>query len=129
MEYSVVFKSIFMSSLKICVVEFPFTLLELFLEFLLPLFFIFIIYRLINMAIKRLLNKSSFKEELRNGIISWLRRILRVIFILTLFILAGRLFGARIYEYMRMFTDVLNQPIFQSGNTKISFLNLLEYSF
>ncbi|MEA1910052.1 MAG: mechanosensitive ion channel, partial [Spirochaetota bacterium] len=36
-----------------------------------------------------------------------------------------RLFGAKIFEYMRMFTDILNQPILQSGNTKVSFLTLL----
>ena len=114
-----------MNSLKIGVVEFPFTLLELFLEFFLPMFFIFIIYRILNMAVKRLLNKSSIKDELKRGIILWVRRILRVGYIFTLFILIGRLFGAKIYEYMRMFTDILNQPIFQSGNTKISFLTII----
>lgn len=118
-------KAIFMTTLTFGVVEFPFTLLELLLELLLPIFFLFIVYRLFNMGIKRLLNKSNFKENIKNGIKLWIHRILRVGFLLVFFILTGRLFGAKIYEYLRMFTDVLNQPIFQSGNTKVSFLTLL----
>ncbi|MCK5675294.1 MAG: mechanosensitive ion channel [Spirochaetales bacterium] len=125
MDYSEVLKSIFMNSLKIGVVEFPFTLLELLLELFLPVLLVFIIYRLLNMLIKRLLNKSKLKEALRIGIKLWTRRILRFGFIVIFLLLAGRLFGAKIYEYMRMFTDILNQPILQSGNTKVSFLTLL----
>ncbi len=125
MDYSEVLKKILMNSLKIGVVEFPFTLLELFLKLLLPLVFIFIIYRLLNMGIKRLLDKSSFKEELVRGIKLWVKRILRFGFVISVFILTGRLFGAKIYEYLRMITDILNQPIIQSGNTKISFLTLI----
>ncbi len=125
MNYSEVFKSIFMKSLKIGVVEFPFTLLELLLELFLPALLVFIIYRLLNMGIKRLLNKSKFKETLRNGIKLWTRRLLRFANIIILLLLTGRLFGAKIYEYMRMFTDILNQPILQSGNTKVSILTLL----
>ena len=125
MDYSEVLKSIFMNSLKIGVVEFPFTLLELLLELLLPILLVFIVYRLLNMGIKRLLNKSKLKETLRDGIKLWARRILRIGFIIILSLLTGRLFGAKIYEYLRMFTDILNQPILQSGNTKVSFLTLL----
>ncbi len=125
MDYSEVLKKILMNSLKIGVVEFPFTLLELFLKLLLPLVFIFIIYRLLNMGIKRLLDKSSFKEELVRGIKLWVKRLLRFGFVISVFILTGRLFGAKIYEYLRMITDILNQPIIQSGNTKISFLTLI----
>ncbi len=125
MDYSEVLKKILMNSLKIGVVEFPFTLLELFLKLLLPLVLIFIIYRLLNMGIKRLLDKSSFKEELVRGIKLWVKRLLRFGFVISVFILTGRLFGAKIYEYLRMITDILNQPIIQSGNTKISFLTLI----
>jgi potassium-dependent mechanosensitive channel len=125
MDYPEVLKSIFMSSLTIGVMEFPFTLLELLLQLFLPMLLVFIIYRLINMGIKRLLEKSNIKDGLKNGIRLWTKRLLRFIFVLALFILTSRLFGAKIYEYLRMFTDILNQPIFQSGNTKISFLSLI----
>lgn len=125
MDYSDVLKSIFMKSLKIGVVEFPFTLLELLIELFLPIFLVFIVYRLLNMGIKRLLLKSKLKETLRSGIKLWTRRILRFGFIIIFLLLTGRLFGAKIFEYMRMFTDILNQPILQSGNTKVSFLTLL----
>ena len=125
MDYPAVLKTIFMTSLTLGVVEFPFTLLELLLELFLPMFLVFIVYRLLNMGIRRMLNKSSIKETIQNGIKLWTRRILRFGFIFTLFLLTGRLFGAKIYEYLRMFTDILNQPIFQSGNAKVSFLTLL----
>ena len=125
MNYSEVLKNIFLNSLKIGVVEFPFTLLELLMELFLPIVFVFIIYRLLNMAVKRVLNKTNIKDGLKSGIILWNMRLLRIGFIFIFFILTGRLFGAKIYEYMRMFTDILNQPIFQSGNTKISFLTLI----
>ncbi|MCK5198875.1 MAG: mechanosensitive ion channel [Spirochaetales bacterium] len=114
-----------MTTLTLGVVEFPFTLLELLLELFLPMLLVFIVYRLFNMGIKRLLDKSNFKETLRNGIKLWARRILRFGFIFILLLLIGRLFGAKIYEYVSMFTDILNQPILQSGNTKVSFLTLL----
>ena len=125
MDYPAVFKTIFMTTLTLGVVEFPFTLLELLLELFLPMLLVFIVYRLFNMGIKRLLDKSNFKETLRNGIKLWARRILRFGFIFILLLLIGRLFGAKIYEYVSMFTDILNQPILQSGNTKVSFLTLL----
>lgn len=125
MDYSAVLSNIFMNSLKIGVVEFPFTLLELILELFLPMLFIYIIYRLLNMTVRRVLFKSSIKEGLKNGFVLWNRRILRVCFVFIFFSLTGRLFDAKIYEYMRMFADILNQPIIQSGNTKISFLTLI----
>jgi potassium-dependent mechanosensitive channel len=125
MDYSVVLKNIFMNSLTIGVVEFPFTLLELLLELFLPVILLIIIYRLINMGIKRVITRTSMKGGLQKGLILWIRRILRFGFVLSVFMLTGRLFGAKIYEYTKMFTDILNQPIFQSGNTKISFLTLI----
>ena len=125
MDYPAVLKTIFMTTLSLGVVEFPFTLLELLLELFLPMFLLFIVYRLINVGIGRLTVKSSIKVNIQNGIKLWTRRVLRFGFLVAFFLLAGRLFGAKIYEYMRLFVNILNQPIVESGSAKVSFLTLI----
>lgn len=125
MDYPVVLKTIFMTTLSLGVVEFPFTLLELLLELFLPMFLLFIVYRLINVGIGRLTDKSSIKVNILNGIKLWTRRVLRFGFLVAFFLLAGRLFGAKIYEYMRLFVNILNQPIVESGSAKVSILTLI----
>lgn len=125
MDYPAVLKTIFMTTLSLGVVEFPFTLLELLLELFLPMFILFIVYRLINVGIGRLTDKSSIKVNIQNGIKLWTRRVLRFGFLVAFFLLAGRLFGAKIYEYMRLFVNILNQPIVESGNATVSFLTLI----
>ncbi len=125
MDYPAVLKTIFMTTLSLGVVEFPFTLLELLLELFLPIFLLFIVYRLINVGIGRLTVKSSIKVNIQNGIKLWTRRVLRFGFLVAFFLLAGRLFGAKIYEYMRLFVNILNQPIVESGSAKVSFLTLI----
>lgn len=125
MDYPAVLKTIFMTTLSLGVVEFPFTLLELLLELFLPMFLLFIVYRLINVGIGRLTDKSSIKVNIQNGIKLWTRRVLRFGFLVAFFLLAGRLFGAKIYEYMQLFVNILNQPIVESGSAKVSFLTLI----
>jgi len=64
-------------------------------------------------------------KNIKKSIKLWARRILRFGFLVVFFLLAGRLFGAKIYEYIRMFVNILNQPIVESGSTKVSFLTLI----
>lgn len=125
MDYPAVLKTIFMTTLTLGVVEFPFTLLELLLELFLPMLLVFIVYRLLNVGIRRLIDKSSIKENIQNSIKLWTRRVLRFVFIVVFFLLTGRLFGAKIYEYIRMFVNIMNQPLVESGSTKVSFLTLI----
>ena len=125
MDYISIFKSIFMIPLTVGIVDFPFTLLELILKLLLPILFLFVGYRILNMILRRLLSNSKIKDTIQKSILLWTRRILRMMLFLVLFILSSRLLGARILEYIKLFTDALNKPIFDSGNTKISFLTIL----
>ncbi len=125
MDYPEVLKTIFLTTLTIGVVELPFTLFELLLELFLPIILLFIVYRLFNAGIRRLIDKASIKENIQKSIKLWARRILRFGYLVVFFLLAGRLFGAKIYEYIRMFVNILNQPIVESGSTKVSFLTLI----
>ncbi len=125
MDYSDIFRTIFLAPLVIGVIELPFTLLEFILKFFLPMFFLFIGYRLLNVLLRRILGKSKIKEDIQKNILLWTRRILRLGLLLLLFILGGRLLGARIFEYIKMFTTALNKPIIDAGNTKISFLTII----
>ncbi|MCK5673847.1 MAG: mechanosensitive ion channel [Spirochaetales bacterium] len=114
-----------MTTLTLGVVEFPFTLLELLLKLFLPMVLVFIVYRLLNAGTRRLIDKSSIKENIQKGLRLWIRRVLRFGFSIIFFLLAGRLFGAKIYEYIRMFVNIINQPFVESGSTKVSFLTLI----
>ena len=67
MDYPAVLKTMFMTTLTLGVVEFPFTLLELLLELFLPMFLVFIAYRLFNMVIKNYPDQSAM---IRNSEIS-----------------------------------------------------------
>ncbi|MDA3940690.1 MAG: mechanosensitive ion channel [Spirochaetia bacterium] len=125
MDYYSILKTIFLTPLSLGVLDFPFTLLELLLKLLLPMLLVFIVYRILNGLLRRILGKSNIRESIQKGILLWTRRVLRIIFLLVLFVLSGRLLGARIFEYIGLFVNILNKPLFESGNTKISFLTLL----
>jgi len=45
--------------------------------------------------------------------------------LLTVLSLAGRLLGAKIFEYLRAFGSVLNHPLVKTGNTSITFVTLI----
>jgi len=125
MDYLSIFRSIFLTPFVIGVIELPFTLLEFILKLLLPMFILFIGYRILNMLLKRILGKSKIIEDTQKNIRLWTRRILRLGLLLFLFIFSSRLLGARIFEYIKMFTAALNKPLIDTGNTKISFLTIL----
>jgi len=125
MDYLSIFRSIFLTPFDIGVVKLPFTLLEFILKLFLPMLILFIGYRILNMLLRRILGKSKIKEDIQKNILLWTRRILRLGLLLLLFFFSDRLLGARLFEYIEMFTTALNKPIIDAGNTKISFLTLL----
>ncbi|MFO7729670.1 MAG: mechanosensitive ion channel, partial [Spirochaetia bacterium] len=125
MDIDSLLNQIFSQPLQFGVLELPFNLLELVLQFLLPLLLISGGYRLIIVSIRRLLRRSSLKEEIQQRILRWLRLVLRLFYILGIGLLIGRLFGAKIFEYLQSFYGVLNQPLINSGNTRVTFITIL----
>lgn len=118
-------QQVLLQPLQLGVLEFPFNLLELFLQFVLPLLAITGLYRLLIVSIRRVFKRTSLTEELQRRILRWIRLVLRLLYILSIGLLIGRLFGAKIFEYLQAFYAILNQPLINSGNTRVTFVTIL----
>ncbi|MCF7916058.1 MAG: mechanosensitive ion channel [Spirochaetaceae bacterium] len=125
MDIDELLNQIFSQPLQFGVLELPFNLLELMLRFLLPLMLITGGYRLLIVSIRRLLRRSSLKEEIQQRVLRWMRLALRLCYIAGIGLLIGRLFGAKIFEYFQIFYAVLNQPLINTGNTRVTFITVL----
>ncbi len=116
---------IFQSPLELGVLEFPFTLLDLILTLVLPLILAGILYRVLLLALRRLVDRLKLPEEAKDRTKRWARFILRMLYLLAIASLVGRLFGAGIFEYLRALFSALNQPIIESGSTSVTFITIL----
>lgn len=125
MDYLELLNTIFLTPIKLGIVTLPFNLLELLLKFIIPVFLLLIIIRLINKGTGGIIDRTKLKDSVKSGIKRWTRRVLRLLFLVLVFIIAGKLFGAKMLEYLRIFYHTLNQPIFNLGGTKISIVTLL----
>lgn len=105
--------------------KFPFTWGSFLLQFVLPVVLYIVSYKLILLLARRLFRNSTMKEKPKEKMFIWIRRIFRVLFVIFIGILVGRLFGARILKYVKLFYQVLSKPFFESGNTKISVITIL----
>ncbi len=125
MDIQTLLDTIFLQPLQIGVLELPFNLLELLLRFLLPLLIVTLFYRLLVGAFRRILKRTSLTLDTQQTVGRWVKIILRFIYIVILGLLIGRLFGAKIFEYLQRFYAVLNQPLINSGNTRVTFITVL----
>ncbi len=125
MEIKELLHTLFFTPVKFRIVTFPFTLFQFLFEFVIPVILFIIIFRLLNRGIRRIVNKSKLKENIKEGIKKWSRRVLRLLLVVLILIIAGKLFGARMFDYLKMFYSALNQPLFTLGGTKISIITLL----
>jgi small-conductance mechanosensitive channel len=66
----------------------------------------------------------KIKEKMSATISVWSRRVLRVSAIITLIAFIGSLLGTEIAYYMGRFINVMNEPFFETGKTKISLVTL-----
>lgn len=105
--------------------ELPFTFFELIIEFVIPVAASFVMYRLLLAGFRKLISKSKLKDETKKNTIIWIRRVLGILIILIFFLLLGRLFGAEIFAYIKLFYQFLSKPFFESGSTKISFITII----
>ena len=95
------------------------------LELVLPILLIILFYKLIQILLKRVFKKGSFEEGTGEKVLKWIRITLRIVIIISIILLIGRLLGTEIIKYVQIFYNLLNAPIFESGSTKISIITLL----
>ncbi|MEM5948599.1 mechanosensitive ion channel domain-containing protein [Spirochaetia bacterium 38H-sp] len=105
-------------------IQFPFSVGDLLIGFILPILLTIIIYKLIIYWLGRILTRAGAKEETRTTVKLWVRRILRFFAFIIVFFLAFNLFGARIAEYLGKIYKILNEPILSSGQTNISLITI-----
>ena len=112
------------SSIVLGSLELPFSWLKLIAAILL-LVLGFIVYKLLMLALRRVLRAIQVQERVEKSVLRWTRIVLRILYLGLIFILVGWLFGARMLEYIGSFLSVLGEPLIASGSTSISFLTLL----
>lgn len=93
--------------------------------FTLPLVGIYLAIRLIVFFVKRLVAKSQLKDEVKNRIMRWFRRVYRLLFLAAVVVLAINLFGDEVTDSLGSVFNFLREPFFVSGNTQISVVTLL----
>ncbi len=122
-----VFRRIFLESLVIerADLTLPFSLLQLFLELLLPAAGILLVYRLAVKGLSRFVRSVAASQTVQNRVYRILHQVGRAVTAGILITLAARMFGARMFEYLGLLIRALNEPFFVSGDTKISLLTLV----
>ncbi len=124
-EFIAILKRIFLTPINIGELEFPFSLLGLLLELVLPFILVIVVYKTLNLGLGKLLARTPWKEETRVKIQRWIRLIFRFLVLVALVSLGLRLLGAEISKYGSFLQSVINTPLIDSGGTKISLLTLL----
>jgi len=93
--------------------------------FVLPLVGAYLVIRLIVFLVKRLVAKSQLKDDAKNRLMRWFRRVYRLLFFVTVVVLAVNLFGDEVTDSLGSVFTFLREPFFVSGNTQISVVTLL----
>ncbi len=107
------------------VVTLPFSIFELVAGFVLPLVGIAAALLLVTVLFRRLIRRFDIKEGTQDRALRWLRRGVRISWLIALLGLSSRLLGAQLARWIATIFRVLNQPFFTSGNTAISAVTLL----
>jgi len=103
----------------------PFTPLDLILRFLLPLIIYFVIWRLLAHPALRFIVSLSVSRAARHRILRGFRVAVRVLFLILAVVLAAAVLGAGMQKFLGALFQFLNQPIYTSGNTRISLLTIV----
>lgn len=118
-------KDLFFKNIAIGSLILPFGLFDALIKVILPFLLVVIVYKLMLMALRQLMKVFKVKEEISAIIFRWSRRVLRVAGFLAVIAFIGSLLGTGIANYMGKFINLMNDPFFETGNTKISFVTLL----
>jgi len=125
MTFQEILQNLFLDKISIGTLNLPFSILDVLFKVMLPFILVIISYKLITMAIKKLLKVFKVKEKVSVNIFKWSRRVLRVTAFFALIAFIGSLLGTEIANYMGKFIKLMNDPFFETGNTKISIVTLL----
>ncbi len=120
------FWSLVNQPIKIGPLAFSFSVFTIVVRFFLPLFVAFVVYKVLLYFARRLIYKpKNLKEEIKDKIYRYTRLLFRVVFLIVVAILVGDVFEAEIQNYLYVFWNILKQPLFTSGSTKISIITIL----
>ncbi len=125
MTITEILKRIFLTKFSIGEITLPFTLLRLLLQFVLPLVVIFFVFKIIKKGLTILIMRSKARDENKKNAVTWIRRGFNIIYYILFFIFISSLLGAETMKYLQMIFDVLNQPLVESGGTRITIITII----
>ena len=120
-----ILQDLFINDFSIGSFELPFSILDALLRVILPFILVIIAYKLLLMALRQLLKVFKVKENVSSNIFKWSRRVFRVAGFFAGIAFIGALLGTEIANYMGKFINLINDPFFETGNTKISIITLI----
>lgn len=103
--------SVFTKEINIANFHLPFTVLEIMLKLILPIFFSLIIYKLLKKWAKHTISKSKLNENKKAKALSWFKLSFKFTFTVVIVLLIINLFGAEINKYITYFGKLLTHPI------------------
>lgn len=118
-------RDLFSMPVKLGEIVFPFTLLRLLLAFILPLVLAVVLLKLLKLGIRTLIRRSAFHQTMQNRIYHWIKITIRLLYLVVLGTLFGRLFGAEIGRYLRIFFSFLSVPLIEAGSTKVTLVTII----
>ncbi len=120
------FLTFIISPLQIGGISFSFSPLQALLRFFLPLILLFTLYKLLLFLIKRLILKPlKIKEELKKRVFKRIRLLFRIAVFAVLLFLVLNLFEAEIQNYVALIWDMLSNPFFTAGSSRISIITII----
>lgn len=120
-----ILRNIFFKDISIGTLNLPFSLIDVLFKVLLPILVVMLVYKLVLLGIRQLLRLLKIQPETADRISLWSRRVLRVASFFAVIAFIGSLLGTEIAKYMGQFITLVNQPFFETGNTKISLITLI----
>jgi small-conductance mechanosensitive channel len=106
-------------------VTFPFSPWELVMQFVVPALGVSAGLYLIAVILRRTFRRMQLADEAHRRIAHWVRRVLRIAWLLVLVGLGSRLLGAEVVRWTGVLLRIMNQPFYTSGSTEISFVTLI----
>ncbi len=125
MKFQEILEDLFLTSISVGTINLPFSILDALLKVIIPFVLVLITYKLIMAGLKQLLKLLKVKDKINLSILIWSKRVLRIASFLALIAFIGSLLGTELANYMGKFIKLVNEPFFETGNTKISIITLL----
>lgn len=120
------FLTFIISPLQIGGISFSFSPLQALMRFFLPLVILFAFYKLLLFLVKRLILKPlKIKEELKKRVFKRIRLLFRIAVFAVLLFLVLSFFGGEIESYVAIVWDILNNPFFTAGSSRISIITII----